>query len=158
MTARKTIACAFAGLVAAAAAAGCGGGKQQVSATELVQKGDAICRDEQSKFNEVQTQPPANASDATDQTKELVSAAEDANDNLDDLEPPASLQSRYSAYLDARDRATDQIQKGQDAAENQDSVAYGAAQSAVAQTAPQRSNLAGALGFKVCSSGGGAAL
>ncbi len=144
-------------LVAIVAASGCGG-KQQVSAAELVQKGDAICRDEQSKFNEVQAEPPANASEAADQTKNLVSAAEDVNDKLRDFEPPQELQARYDAYLDARDRATDQIKKGQDAAENQDSTAYGAAQSAVAETTPQRRKLAAALGFKVCSSGGAAAL
>jgi hypothetical protein len=157
VTPRKTIACALVGLIAVAAAAGCGG-KQQVSAAELVQEGDDICRDEQSKFNEVQAQAPANASEAVDQTKDLVSAAEDANDRLENLEPPAALQSRYSAYLDARDRATDQIKQGQDAAEKQDSTAYGAAQSSLVQTAPQRRRLAGALGFKVCSSAGAAAL
>jgi hypothetical protein len=158
MTARQPIAVCALVAIAAAAAAGCGG-KQQVSATELVQKGDAICRDEQSRFDEIQAQPPANASEAADQTKDLVSAAEDANDKLGDFEPPADLQSSYDAYLDARDRATDQIKKGEDAASNQDSDAYGAAQSAVAQTAPQRRKLASSLGFKVCSSGAsGAAL
>jgi hypothetical protein len=158
MTARPPIAVCALVAIAAAAAAGCGG-KQQVSATELVQKGDAICRDEQSRFDEIQAQPPANASEAADQTKDLVSAAEDANDKLGDFEPPADLRSSYEAYLDARDRATDQIKKGEDAASNQDSDAYGAAQSAVAQTAPQRRKLASSLGFKVCSSGAsGAAL
>jgi hypothetical protein len=152
----QRIAGALCALVAIAAAAGCGG-KQQVSAAELVQRGDAICRDEQSTFDEVQAQAPANASDAADQTDELVSAAEDANDKLRDLEPPEGLRTPYDAYLDARDRATDQIKKGQDAAKNQDSTAYGVAQSAVAQTAPQRRKLAGALGFKVCSSDAGAA-
>ena len=142
--------------LAAIAAAGCGG-KQQVTATELVQKGDSICREEQGKFNEVQAHPPANASEAADQTDELVSAAEDANDSLGNLEPPEALRSRYSTYLDARERATDQIKKGKDAADNQDAAAYGAAQSAVAATAPARERLARSLGFKVCSSGTGAA-
>jgi hypothetical protein len=155
MTSRTLVAAALLGLLAVAA--GCGGGKQQVSAAELVQKGDAICKQEQSRFDEVQAHPPANASVAADQTNALVSAAEDANNGLDDLEPPEPLQAKYGAYLDARDRATDQIKRGQDAAENQDSAAYGAAQSAVAQTAPQRHRLASALGFAVCSSGGAGA-
>jgi hypothetical protein len=140
--------------IAVAAASGCGG-KEQVSASELVQKGDAACRDEQSRFDEVQAHPPANASEAADQTSALVSAAEEANDKLRDLEPPDDLQSRYDAYLDSRDRATEQIKKGEDAAKSQDATAYGAAQSAVANTAPQRSKLARAVGFKVCSSGTG---
>jgi len=150
MTCRLPIAAALA--LIAIAAAGCGG-KQKVTAAELVQKGDSICREEQSKFNEVQAQPPANASEAANQTDDLVSAAEDANDSLGNLEPPEALQARYSAYLDARDRATDQIKKGKDAADNQDSAAYGAAQSAVSATAPGRQRLARSLGFKVCSQG-----
>ena len=151
MAPRNPIAAALIGLVAVTAFAGCGGGKQQVSAAELVQKGDAICREEQSRFAEVQAHPPPNAKEAADQTKALASAADDANGKLGDLEPPGPLQARYSAYLDARQRATDQIKNGEDAANNQDSSAYGAAQSAVAQTAPQRRKLARALGFKVCS-------
>ena len=138
-----------------ALAGGCGGGKEQVSAAELVQNGDQICRDEQSKFNQIQAQPPANASDAADQTKDLVTAAEDANSSLDDLEPPDALKDSYENYLDARDRAIDQIKRGQDAAENQDSRAYGAAQAAVVNSAPQRRKLAASLGLKVCSSNPG---
>jgi len=42
-------------------AAGCGGGKDQVSAAELVQKADQICRQEQTKFTQIQTHPPVNA-------------------------------------------------------------------------------------------------
>jgi hypothetical protein len=142
-------------LAIVALGAGCGGGKQQVTAAELVQKGDAICRDEQSKFTQIQAEPPANASDAADQTKDLVQAAEDANSSLDDLEPPAALQDTYASYLDSRDRAVDQIKRGQDAAENQDSNAYGAAQAAVVHTQPQRRKLAASLGLKVCSANPG---
>ena len=43
------------------------------------------------------------------------------------------------------------MKKGQDAADNQDSNAYGAAQAAVTKSAPQRRKLAESLGFKVCS-------
>jgi hypothetical protein len=154
MASRLPIAAALA--LVAIAAAGCGG-KQKVTAAELVQKGDAICREEQAKFNQIQAQPPVNASDASSQADSLVSAARDANDSLNNLEPPAPLQARYSAYLDARGRATDEIQKGKDAADNQDSAAYGAAQSAVAATAPARQRLARSLGFRVCSQGGAGA-
>jgi hypothetical protein len=152
----RPTAAALCALMGVAVAAGCGG-KQDVSASELVQKGDAICKDEQSRFDEVQATPPANASEAADQTGALVSAAEDANDKLAHFQPPDQLQSRYDAYLDARDRATDEIKKGKDAADDQDSAAYGAAQTAVARTAPERRKLAQAVGFKVCSAGSGAA-
>jgi hypothetical protein len=135
-----------------ALAMGCGGGKEQVTAAELVQKGDQICQQEQTKFSQIQNQPPSNASDAADQTKKLIGVAEDASSSLDDLEPPDALQGSFKTYLDARDRAIDQMKRGQDAAENQDSSAYGAAQAAVVHSAPQRRKLAASLGLKVCSS------
>ncbi len=140
-------------LAIAVLGAGCGGGgKQQVSAAELVQKGDAICRDEQTKFRQIQAHPLGNASEAADQTKELIQVSENANSGLGDLEPPEAQRVRLDSYLSARDRAIGQMKAGQDAAENQDSSAYAAAQAAVVHTAPQRKRLAASLGFSVCSS------
>jgi hypothetical protein len=154
MEPRKLIPIGSAAVLLVAATAGCGGGKDPLSAAELVQKGDAICRDEQSRFSRIQAQPPTNASVAADQTKGLVDAAEDAGSDLRDLEPPEDLRSSYDRYLDARDRAVDQIRKGEDAADDRDSRAYGTAQAAVANTAPSRQRLARALGFAVCSRSG----
>ena len=155
MSGAKLFAISVAGLVVVIASTGCGG-PQKVSAAQLDQKGDAICRELQQKFNEVQARPPANASAAADQTKNLVSAAEDADSKLRDMQPPESLREPYKIYLDARDRAVDQLKRGQDAAKNQDSSAYVAAQQAVVQTAPRRKQLAESLGFRVCSSNPGA--
>ena len=131
---------------------GCGGGTQQVTAGELVKKADQACREEQSKFREIQAKPPANASDAADQTKELIKVAEAASSAIDDLEPPDALRGALDIYLGARDQAIDEMKKGQDAADDQDSRAYGAAQAAVDKSAPQRRKLADSIGFKVCSS------
>jgi hypothetical protein len=147
----------FPALAILALAGGCGGGKQQVTAAELVQKGDQICRQEQSGFSQIQAHPPANASDATDQTKALVKTAESADSKLSDLQPPDELKAQLDSYLSARDRAVDQLKKGQDAAENQDSATYGAAQAAVVRSAPERRRLARAVGFKVCSANPGSA-
>jgi hypothetical protein len=138
-------------------ASGCGGGDDQVSAAQLVQKGDQICRDEQGEFSQIQAHPPANASEAADQTKALAKTAESANSQLADLEPPDALRSPFETYLSARERAVEAMKRGEDAAENQDSRAYGAAQGAVVHTAPQRKKLAVSLGFKVCSANPGAA-
>jgi hypothetical protein len=130
---------------------GCGGGKQSVTAAELDQKADQICATEQTKFKQIQATPPANASEAADQTKALIQAAEDASSSIDDLEPPDALREALDVYLGARDDAIDQMKKGQDAAENQDSRGYGAAQAAMVKSAPERKKLADSLGFKVCS-------
>jgi hypothetical protein len=137
---------------------GCGGGgSKQVSAAELVQKADAACREERSSFDRIQARPPPNPSVAAAQTGELISATEKANSQLRDLEPADELRSAYERYLDARDQVVDEMKRGQDAAENQDAGAYGAAQASVARDAPERQKLAAALGFKVCSSSPAAA-
>jgi hypothetical protein len=138
-------------LIAATALAGCGGGKEQVTSVELVQKGDQICTDEADRFNQIQSAPPASATAAKDQTSELVDAAESAHSDLQNLDPPDAQQPTYDSYLDAHQAAINQIKRGEDAAENQDSATYGAAQEAVAKSAPQRQKLASQLGFKVCS-------
>jgi hypothetical protein len=135
---------------------GCGGGgKEKVSSAELVQKGDGICREEQRRFGEIQAHPPPSATVAADQTKELIDVADAANSDLGDLEPPESIQSRYADYLDARDQVVDEMKRGADAAESQDSATYAAAQTAVAKTNPRRRHLAASLGFRVCSANPG---
>jgi hypothetical protein len=144
----QIVICVTAGMLA-----GCvGGGSDQVSAAELVQKADAICGKERSSFARVQAHAPPNASVAADQTDELITATESANSELRDLKPPEELRSAYDRYLEARDRAVEHMRRGKDAAENQDSAAYGAAQAAVARDAQQRRKLAAALGLSVCSS------
>jgi hypothetical protein len=140
-----------------AATGGCGSSKDQVSVPELVQRADAICRQEQTKFNQIQAHAPANASIAADQTKELIGVTEAASSDLRDLEPPDERSAPYGAYLDSRDTAVDAMKRGQDAAENQDSSGYAAAQTAVAKSAPHRQKLAQAVGLKVCGSSAGAA-
>jgi len=130
---------------------GCGGGKEQVSAAELDQKADQICATEQTKFKQIQATPPANASEAADQTEQLIQAAESASSAIDDLEPPDALRGALDIYLGARDDAINKMKDGQNAAENQDSRTYGTAQAAVVKSAPERGKLAESLGFKVCS-------
>jgi hypothetical protein len=135
--------------------AGCGGGKEQVTAAELVQKGDQICRDEQSKFKEIQSAPLVNASDGADQADALHDAAQNAVDSLRDLEPPQAQRDAYGRYLDAKENTLQYFDKGKDAADERDGRAYSEAQAAVAAGAPERASLAKSLGFKVCSQGPG---
>jgi hypothetical protein len=140
-------------IAAGAALAGCdGGGEDRVSAAELVQKADQICGEERSSFTRIQADPPPNASVAADQTDALIKSTEEASSALRDLKPPEELQSAYDRYLEARDRALEQMKRGREAAQDRDSAAYGAAQAAVAREAPQRQKLAQALGLRACSS------
>jgi hypothetical protein len=140
-------AAAFVGLLA-----GCGGGGgTPVSGPELITKGDELCRAEQQNFKEIQATPPANASDAADQTGELVASAEKELDALRDLEPPSKLSAKYDAYLDAQQQALDLLEEGQKAAEQQDGNTYGKLQKQIGDGAQKRHELAQAVGFKDCS-------
>jgi hypothetical protein len=155
---RKSIVLVPAGLLLTALAVGCGGGKEQVTSAELVQKGDRICRDEQSKFTEIQAAPLVNASDGADQAQALHNAAKDSIDSLRHLEPPVPQRAAYDRYLDAKDDTLQYFDQGREAADNRDGSGYSAAEEAVARGAPDRAKLARALGFKVCSQGPGTGL
>jgi hypothetical protein len=138
-------------LAAVVAAAGCGGGSDEVSAEELVQQGDEVCEKVRERFAEIQSEPPPSATAGAAQAGELLGVADDAQDELREIEPPEELRDRYDAYLDARDSVSDALERGEQAAEDQDGEAYGAAQEEAVGGAPERRRLARGLGFKICS-------
>jgi predicted small lipoprotein YifL len=142
----------LAAVTALIALAGCGDeGPEQVSAEELVAKGDAICREGQQNFDEIQSKPLRNANDAVDQTQALIDAAEDELNDLRDLVPPDELSEAYDSYLDARIRAIEVFKQGRDAAERDDDQGYIDAQARAAAGAAKRRQLAQGVGFQVCS-------
>jgi hypothetical protein len=135
---------------AAVVIAGCGG-SDEVSAEELVQQGDEVCGKVQERLAEIQVEPPASATAGAEQAGELLGVADDAQSELREIEPPEELGDRYDAYLDSRDGVSDALERGQQAAEDQDGEAYGAAQEEAVNGAPERRRLARQLGFEVCS-------
>jgi ElaB/YqjD/DUF883 family membrane-anchored ribosome-binding protein len=137
--------------LAAAVASGCGGDTEQVDVEELIKRGDEICAEGQQRFDEVQAQAPANAAAAADQTDELVAIATDELNELRNIRPPDELRERYDRYLEARGRAVELLEQGQDAAAEQNADAYARAQAKAAAEQPERLKLARAVGFKVCS-------
>jgi hypothetical protein len=143
-------------LAAAVTVTECGGGSEEVSAEELVQKGDDVCGNVQERFAEIQAAPPASATEGAEQAGKLLGVADDAQGELRDLEPPEELRDRYDAYLDARESVSDELERGKQAAEDQDGEAYGKAQEEAVGGAPERRKLARKLGFRVCSQSAGA--
>jgi hypothetical protein len=137
--------------LASVAVAGCGGGSEEVSAEELVQEGDEVCGKVQERFAEIQAEPPASATEGAEQAGELLGVADDAQAELREIEPPEELRDRYDAYLDARESVSDALERGKQAAEDQDGEAYGKAQEEAVGGAPERRRLARELGFGVCS-------
>jgi hypothetical protein len=152
MDRRPRIAAALAVLALTGTAAGCGGdGPEEVSAEELVSRADAICKEGQQRFAELQSEPLRNANDAVEQTKSLIEAADDELNELRDLVPPDELKEAYDAYLAARVRSQEVFEQGLDAAERDDDQAYVAAQARAAAGSAKRRELAEAVGFQVCS-------
>jgi hypothetical protein len=137
--------------IGVAVLAGCGGGSNDLGAAELVTMGDSICSQERERFDEIQAAPLTSASVGAEQAAELLEVAEDAQAKLRDLEPPEEIRGTYDRSLDARDRVSDLLAKGKEAAEDKDGAAYGKAQEAAAADAPEREKLARDLGFRVCS-------
>ena len=127
---------ALAGIVLGCAvlAAGCGGDTEQVSAEELIRRGDGICAE--GRF------PALEETLATDELNELR-----------EIRPPDELRERYDSYLAARGRALELLEQGRDAADDKDADAYGKAQAKAAAEQPERLKLARAVGFKTCSKG-----
>ena len=144
---------AFAMIVLAAAAltTGCGDDTEPVSVEELISRGDGICAEGRKRFDQVQSQAPANAAAAADQTDELVGIAADELNELRSIRPPDELRESYDRYLAARGRALELLEQGRDAAADKDAEAYGKAQAKAAAEQPERLKLARAVGFKQCS-------
>ena len=135
----------------AATLAGCGEDNEQLSGEELITRGDELCREGRERFTQVQQHPPANATDAAEQTEELVEVATDELNGLRDLRPPEELREAYELYLEARGRALERLEEGRDAAKDQDARAYAEAQAELTADQVERLRLARAVGFQVCS-------
>lgn len=141
----------LAAAAALAVAAGCGEDTEDVSASELVERGDELCREGQERFDEIQEETPANADQAREQTEELVEAASEEVDELRRLRPPEEVRPRYDRYLEAREDALELLERGRDAAADGDARAYAEAQTELSNGGGRRMKLAGAVGFRDCS-------
>ena len=137
----------------AAAIAACGDDTDDVSAEELVSRGDEICSEGRERFAEIQEEAPQSADEALEQTEDLVDAAAEELDELQRLRPPEDVRDRYERYLAARSDALDLLERGRDAAADGDAGAYADAQTELEAGRKERARLARAVGFRECSGG-----
>jgi ElaB/YqjD/DUF883 family membrane-anchored ribosome-binding protein len=136
----------------AVALAGCGGDDtDDVSAEELISRGDELCREGQQRFEQIQGDTPANAAEALEQTEALVQVADEELDELSRMRPPEELRDAYDRYLDARADGLELLERGRDAAEDGDAEAYAEAQTKLAAEQGTRVELAREIGFSACS-------
>jgi hypothetical protein len=123
----------------------------ELGEAEFLARGDEICREAHDEFEELQGRPPNTASEAADLTGNLIEISEGELDEIRDRNAPASLERSLQRYLVSREEGIEQLEKGLDAAEHGDAVAYADAQAKVAAEQVHRLKLAKQVGFSECS-------
>jgi hypothetical protein len=140
------------GLIAAGVGA-CGGGDGSSSTTstaaeltksQLVAQGDAICKDAHDRFVELQGSPPTTPEESASFTQKLIDITESEVTQLRALNPPASVKPALGKNVDV-------LRQGLKAAQQSDATAYAQAQAKAVKGQVKRLQYAQAVGFKECS-------
>jgi hypothetical protein len=159
-TGRRLIcAAATVGLIATGiSACGGGGGSSSTTSTaaeltksQLVAQGDAICKDARDRFAELQGSPPTTPEETATFTQKLIDITESEVSRLRALNAPANVKPALDNYLKSLDKNIDVLKQGLKAAQQSDATAYAQAQAKVAQDQVKRLQYAQAVGFKECS-------
>jgi hypothetical protein len=149
------------------ALSGCGGGGEdttsapqgELTRSDLVAKGDAICEEASEQFAQAREDPPTTAEESATFTQRLIEITEDQVRGLRALDPPDSLDRAMKRYLSALEANIATLRKGLAAAQQNDPTAYAEAQAKAVEGQVERLRLAQAVGFRMCSrpAGGGPA-
>jgi hypothetical protein len=148
--------------------AGCGGGGsdstttsttggEELTKSELIARGDAICKDAHDRFAELQGSPPTTPEETATFTQQLLDITETEVSQLRALNAPASVKPALDDYLKALDRNIAVLKEGLAAAQQSDATAYAKAQAKAVKDQVERLQLAQAVGFKECSRPAGTA-
>jgi hypothetical protein len=149
-TARTAI--VLAALSALALAIGCGGDDgEELTKEELIAQGDAICKEGREQFAQLQKDPPQSAAESAELTRQLIEITEEEIDALRDLNAPEDSQAALDDYIEAREEGLEILNRGLEAAEDEDATAYAEAQAQIARSQVDRARLAERVGFKECS-------
>jgi Protein kinase domain len=129
-----------------------------LSKVELIAKADAICADSQSAFEEVRAEfPEAKAEEIPDvaYSEALVGISTPAVKRFKALDPPASVRDAYEEYVQTQRRVHAYDVEALQAARAEHSAEYLAARERRDNGQPERHELAGKIGLKVCSASPG---
>jgi hypothetical protein len=78
--------------------AACGGNGDSLSREELIEQGDALCTEYESRVDDVED--PENSDDVGRYVDEVKPIIEEGTDKLDELTPPEELQDNYDAWIE----------------------------------------------------------
>jgi hypothetical protein len=165
-TGRRLTCVAAVGALIAAAVSGCGGGggsstttstAAELTKSELIAKGDAICQDARARFAELQGSPPTTPEETATFTQKLIDITENEVSQLRALDAPSGVKPALDQYLQAMDKNIAVLKQGLKAAQQSDATAYAQAQAKAVQDQVNRLQFAQAVGFKECSRPAGTA-
>lgn len=161
MLAGMRITCVALSTLLLALLAGCGGGGdssstsstagEELTKSELIAKGDAICKDARDRFAELQGSLPTTAEETATFTQRLIDITESEINQLRALGAPASVKPALDDYLKAMDKNVEVLKEGLAAAQRSDATAYAKAQAKAVKDQVERLQLAQSVGFKECS-------
>jgi len=123
---------------------------QRLTEVELIAKGDAICADSRASYKRVYDPVLEEVPDVA-YSKKLVANSTEAVRELNELEPPKSLERAYDKYVGSREQVSQWDVDALRAAEAGDEVAYREAREDRNDTEDDRQVLAEEVGFKECS-------
>jgi hypothetical protein len=163
-TGRRLIWATAAAVLSLAGVGACGGGSSSTTSTaaeltksQLITQGDAICKDAGDRFAELQGSPPTTPEESATLTQKLIDITESEVAQLRALNAPANVNPALDRYLQAMDKNIDVLKQGLKAAQQSDATAYAQAQAKAAQGQVKRLQYAHAVGFKECSRPAGTA-
>jgi chromosome segregation ATPase len=133
------------------------GGDEELTKSEIVARGDAICKDANDEFAQLQQNPPTTQEETATFTQNLISLQEDERDMLRALDAPASVEPALDRYLAALEQNIATLKQGLEAVRNDDVSGYADAQAKTVKDQLKRLQLARAVGFKECSRPAGTA-
>jgi hypothetical protein len=128
--------------------AACGGG---LSKSELVSKGDAICKDVN---DQVSKEPdPTNTQDLAALAKKTVTISDPAIDDMEALEPPGELEKDFNAFVASLKKQRDLTQQIGDAAAKGDTAKIQSIATEAQKAQDEYRKLSDKIGFKECGGG-----
>jgi hypothetical protein len=132
------------------AAAGCGGGGDQLTREELVEEADATCAEFDRRVEDVRE--PESLEDIEGYLQEIRPIVEEGTDELAALEPPEELADEYDEWIEATRSGVDRFDEVEEAAASGDEQRIQEVLQSLGEGGEEADRLAQELGFQECGS------
>ena len=128
--------------------AGCGG---ELSKSELVAKGDAICKGINTRM--AKEPDPKTTADLQRLAKRTVELSDPAIDKMEELKPPGDLEDNFKKFVASLKRQRDLTKQIGDAAGKDDTAKVQEIGTKAQKAQDEYRRLTGKIGFKECGGG-----